>query len=298
MGDENSNILKRKMAASGRDPGPLHLIADLSARMGKEAAGAFGEYYGEKCQLGETQAPHFARLDEALAPHACKAGIYQFRIGADKDFIIVLDVETSMRAAGWSLAGSRDLPDPLPETVSPIDRRLAKRLAVRSAEMIFAKADNSGVIKGAAELIASGDEPRRFDFTDDKQRIVGATFSIQTLESEVLGSVTIYAAERITLAMREYYEKAVPAAEIKWKRDLRKLAAMSPTTLRADLAEQEITLGMLMGLQPGQVIDLTSASIDDVSVLPDAKCASGLKMTGSLGNRDGVRALRVKSIDY
>ena len=65
MGDDTSNILKRKMAASGRDPGPLHLIADLSRRMGTEAAAAFGEYYGEKCQLGETTAPHFARLDEA-----------------------------------------------------------------------------------------------------------------------------------------------------------------------------------------------------------------------------------------
>ncbi len=298
MGEENSNILKRKMATSGRDPGPLHLVADLSARMGKEAAGAFGEFYGEKCQLAEAQAPHFTTLDAALAPHAAKSGIYHFRIGADKDFIVVLDVETSIRAAGWSLAASRDLPEQMADVVSPIDRRLAKRLAVRSAELIFAKADNSGVIKGAAELIASGDEPRRFDFTDDKQRVVGATFSIQTLESEVLGSVTVFAAERITLAMREYYEKAVPAAEEKWKRDLRRLAAMSPTTLRADLAEQEITLGVLMNLQPGQVIDLTSATIDEISVHADDKCASKLAMVGSLGNRDGVRALRIKSIQY
>ena len=298
MGEDKSNILKRKMAASGRDPGPLHLIADLSARFGKEAAGAFGEFYGEKCQLGETQAPHFANLDEALAPHAAKAGIYHFRFNADKDFIIVLDVETSMRASGWSLSESRELPDPMPDSVSPIDRRLAKRLAVRSAELIFAKADQCGVAKGVAELIASGDEPRRFDFTDDKQRVVGVTYSIQTLDSEVLGSITLYAAERITLAMRDYYEKAVPAAEAKWKRDLRKLAAMAPTTLRADLAEEEITLGLLMNLKPGQVIDLTTATIDDVSVHPDEKCASKLHITGSLGNRDGARALRIKSIDY
>lgn len=298
MGDDTSNILKRKMAASGRDPGPLHLIADLSRRMGTEAAAAFGEYYGEKCQLGETTAPHFSRLDEALAPHASKAGIYHFRFNAEMDFIVVLDIDTSMRAAGWSLANSRDLPDPKPESVSPIDRRLAKRLAIRSAETIFAKADKSGVAKGSVELIASGDEPRRFEFTDDKQRVVCVTFAIETLESEALGSVTVYAAERITLAMREYYETTVVEAEKKWKRDLRRLVAMSPIKLRADLTEQEVTLGLLMALKPGQVIDLTTATIDDISVYPAIKTASKLSLQGALGNRDGARALRISSVDY
>ncbi len=298
MGDNNTNILKRKMAASGRDPGPLHLIADLSKRMGAEAVAAFGEYYGEKCQLAETEAPVFSRLDEALAPHASKAAIYHFRFNAEKDFVVVLDIETSMRAAGWSLAGSRELPDPMPEAVSTIDRRLAKRLAIRSAEVMFAKADSSGLVKGSVELIASGDEPRRFDFTDDKQRIVAASFSIQTLEAEALGTVTVYAAERVTLAMREYYETSVPRAEKKWKSDLVKLAAMSPIGLRADLTEQDITLGQLMDLAPGQVINLTTATIDEISVYPRASCLSKLKLNGSLGNRDGARALKIKMIEY
>ncbi len=298
MGENKTNILTRKMAASGRDPGPLHLIADLPMRMGTEAALAFTEYYGEKCQLAQTQPAVFARLDDALAPHASKAAIYHFRHNAGKDVVVVLDIETSMRAAGWSLAGARDLPDPMPQAVSAIDRRLAKRLAIRSAETIFAKADNSGFAKGAVELIASGDEPRRFDFTDDKQRVVAAGFSIQTLDAEMLGSVTIYAAEQLSVAMRDYYAVSVPLAEKKWKSDLLKLAAISPIALRADLAEQEITLGQLMNLQPGQVIDLTAATIDEISIYPRQACLSKLRMQGALGNRDGLRALKIRSIDY
>ena len=51
MGDDKSNILKRKMAASARDPGPVHLIADLPDRFSGEAARAFTEFYGEKSQM-------------------------------------------------------------------------------------------------------------------------------------------------------------------------------------------------------------------------------------------------------
>ncbi len=298
MSGDTAKIIKKKMAAAGKDPGPLHLIADLPSRMGTEAAGAFTEFYGEKCQLAETEPAYFTSLDDALADHAGKAAIYHFRYNVEKDFIVVLDLETAMRAAGWSLAGAKELPEPMPESVSAIDRRLAKKLAVRSAELIFSKADNAGVARGGVELMASGNDPRRFDFTDDKQRVVCATYSVKTLEGEVLGTVRIITPERITVAMRDYYDKSVPLAEAKWKRDLMKLAAMSPIALRADLAEEDITLGMLMNFAPGQVIDLTTATIDEITVYSARKTESKLHMTAALGNRDGARALRIKSIAY
>ncbi len=298
MSGENAKIIKKKMAASGKDPGPLHLIADLPQRMGAEAAGAFTEFYGEKCQLAETEAAYFANLDDQLGEYAGKAAIYHFRYNVEQDFIIVLDLETSMRAAGWSLAGARDLPEPMPESVSAIDRRLAKKLAIRSAELIFSKADNAGVVRGGVELMASGDDPRRFDFTDDKQRVVCATYSIKTLEEETLGTIRVIAPERLTVAMRDHYDKAVPLAQAKWKSDLLKLAAASPVALRADLTEEDITLGMLMNLAPGQVIDLTTATIDEITVYSALRTESKLLIGASLGNRDGARALRIKSVAY
>lgn len=298
MGEDSKNIIKRKMAASGRDPGPLHLIADLPARMGAEAAGAFTEFYGEKCQLAETETAHFGNLDEVLADHAGKNGIYHFRYNVEKDFIIVLDIETSMRAAGWSLSGAKDMPDPMPDSVSAIDRRLAKKLAIRSAELIFSKADNTGVVRGGVELMASGNDPRRFDFTDDKQRVVCATYSIKTLDEEVLGAVRVIAGEKLTVAMREYYDKAVPLAEAKWKKDLMKLAGISLVELRADLTEEDITVGALMNLAPGQVINLSTATIDEITVYSALPTESKLIIDAALGNRDGARAIKIKSVAY
>lgn len=298
MSGENAKIIKKKMAASGKDPGPLHLIADLPKRMGAEAAGAFTEFYGEKCQLGETEPAHFANLDDALTDYAGKDGIYHFRYNIEQDFIIVLDIETSLRAAGWSLAGAKDMPDPMPESVSAIDRRLAKKLAIRSAELIFSKADAAGVMRGSVELMASGNDPRRFDFTDEKQRVVCVTYSIKTLEEETLGTIRVITPDRLTVAMRDYYDNAVPRAQAKWKSDLLKLAAMSPIALRADLTEEDITLGTLMDLAPGQVINLTTATIDEITVYSALPTESKLQLMAALGNRDGARALKIKAVSY
>ncbi|MFC2953658.1 FliM/FliN family flagellar motor switch protein [Marinicaulis aureus] len=298
MSGENAKIIKKKMAASGKDPGPLHLIADLPQRMGAEAAGAFTEFYGEKCQLAETEPAHFANLDDALTDYAGKDGIYHFRYNIEQDFIIVLDIDTSLRAAGWSLAGAKDMPDPMPDSVSAIDRRLAKKLAIRSAELIFSKADAAGVMRGSVELMASGNDPRRFDFTDEKQRVVCATYSVKTLEEETLGTIRVIAPERLTVAMRDYYDNAVPRAQAKWKSDLLKLAAMSPIELRADLTEEDITLGTLMNLAPGQVINLTTATIDEITVYSALPTKSKLQLMAALGNRDGARALKIKSVAY
>ncbi len=190
------------------------------------------------------------------------------------------------------------MPDPKPESVSAIDRRLAKRLAVRSAELIFDKSDNAGVVKGGVELIASGDDPRRFDFTDSEQKVVCVSYDIETIESEKLGTVRVFAAERLSLAMRDYYDVTVPQAEEKWKRDLRKLAATAPIAMRTSLAEQDIPLGMLMDLKPGQVINLAMATIDEVKIQPVLATTSRLRLVGALGNRDGARALKLQSIDY
>lgn len=298
MSDDKKSIVKRKIAASGRDPGPLHLIADLSRRMGAEAAGAFTEYFGEKCQPARAGEPSFAALSEALKPFASVSAIYHFRHISGQDFVLVLDAETALRAAGWSLSATKELPEPAPETVSAIDRRLAKRLAVRTAELIFERADKAGVVKGGVELIASGDDPRRFDFADAGQRVVCATYAIETLEAEALGQVRVFAAEKLSLAMRDYYERTIPEAEAKWRRDLMRLAAMAPVTMRTALTETDITLGALMSMKSGQVINLPAATIDEIRMRPVLETKSKFEMTGALGNRDGVRALKIGSISF
>ncbi len=298
MSDDKNSIIKKKMAMAGRDPGPLHLIADLSARMGGAAVGAFTEYFGEKCQPGPAETASFAALGDALAPFASTSAIYHFRHITGGDFVIVLDTDTSLRAAGWSLSGTRELPEPKPETVSAIDRRLAKRLAIRTAEQIFEKSDKAGVVKGGVELIASGDDPRRFDFTAADQKVVCVQYGVETLEAESLGAIRIFAAEPLTVAMRDYYDKTIPLAAQQWKRDLMMLAALSPVEMRTALAEQDITLGQLMNLQPGQVIDLAMASIDEVKVRPVLQTESKLELTGALGNRDGARALKINAIGF
>lgn len=298
MSENNQNIVKKKIAAAGRDPGPLDLIADLSRRLGTEAAGAFSEYFGERCQVAAAGEPSFAALSEALKPYADVSAIYHFRHVSGLDFVLVFDIDTSLRAAGWSLSAARELPDPKPPSVSAIDRRLAKRLAVRSAELIFEKADKAGVVKGGVDLIASGDDPRRFDFTADHQKVVCAEYSIQTLEAQALGTVRVFAAERLTLAMRDYYEKTIPEAAQKWTRDLMKLAALSPVMMRTSLTELDIPLGVLMALKPGQIVNLPAATIDEVKLRPVLETASKLELAGALGNRDGARALKVKSIGF
>ncbi|MEZ5891721.1 MAG: FliM/FliN family flagellar motor switch protein [Parvularculaceae bacterium] len=298
MREKSAEIIRKKMAASGRDPGPIHVVADLASRMAAAAPGAFAEMYGEKCQLIERTAASFCLFKEALAEHAGKSAIYHFRHNSETDFLVILDPETALRAAGWSLAASRELPDPKPESVSAIDRRLAKRIAVRAAELIFASADKAGVARGGVELIASGDDPRRFDFADDQAKSVTLALDAKTLEGEELGFFTIIAPEKIIVPMREYYATTAVEAAKKWKRDLRVIAATSPTKLRTVLTEQVIDIDRLVNLKPGDVIDLETATIEDVLVLPQIGNPSKLQILGSLGNRDGRRALRIKSAAF
>lgn len=296
MREQSAEIIKKKMAASGRDPGPVHVVADLAARMGSVASAAFAEFYGEKCALTERTPAAFCIFKEALTPFAGKSAIYHFRHNNETDFLVILDPETALRAAGWSLSATRELPDLAPDSVSAIDRRLAKRIAVRTAELIFANADKAGVLRGGVELHTSGADPRRFDFTDDTAKSVVLAIDAKTLEGEELGFVTIVAPEKLITAMREYYATTAVEAEKKWKRDLRVIAATSPTRLRTVLAEQLIDIDRLVSMQPGDVIDLESASIDEIEILPQIGNPSKLRMTGALGNRDGRRALRIKSV--
>ena len=296
MRKESANILKRKFEASARDDGPLHLLQDLPARVGAEAAVAFLEYYGDRCQLEQSAPPAFRKLEDALAPFASVSAIYHFRLNGDKDFFVVFDLDTALRAAGWSLSGSRELPDPKPETVSAIDRRLAKKLTIRIAETIFENAERSGLEKDSVELLASSDDPSRFEIAEEGQRMVALNLQAQTLEEEQLADITIIVPELKVSAVRTHYQTTQVEALKKWKRDLVHLAATSRVTFRAILTEQDLDIDRLMNLKPGEVINLSAASIDDVTLHSAYRSKSKLRLAGALGNRDGARALKVKTI--
>ncbi|MEX6634472.1 FliM/FliN family flagellar motor switch protein [Hyphococcus lacteus] len=296
MGEDSAKIIKRKMECSGRDKGPVDLIKDSPTQIGAQAVAAFSEYYGEKCESAEGKPAEFCRLGDALSKYGSESAIYHFRQNGEAEFILIFDIDTSLRAAGWSLSGSRDLPDPTPENVSAIDRRLAKKLAIRTAECSFENADKCGLLKGGIELLASGGDPRRFEFNDDQQKSILFSIDIQTIEGEAIGSVTMIVAEKSLIAMRRYYETTLVLAEQKWTRDLAKLAATSPIAMRAVLTEQMIDIKRLMNLQAGEVINLNAATIDDVAMYPALKTKSKLALNGALGNREGARALKVTDI--
>lgn len=298
MGEENANILKRKMRTVGRDEGPLERIASLPDLAATHAVSAFTNYYGEKCQLSATAPAAFGELTEALGPHANTAAIYHFKLNGDDDFVVVLDLDAAMIAAGWSLAGAREKPEPMPESVSAIDRRLAKSVATTVAEAIFANAAACGMITGSIELFASGADPRRFEFKEETQRSVSFSLDAQTIEGEALGAVTIITPETTLVSMREYYQTAVAAAERKWKHDLARLVADMPVQLRATMAEADLDISRLMTLEAGEFISLNNATIDDVVLRSDLPSESELEISGALGNRDGARALKITRIDY
>lgn len=298
MREQSAAIIKRKMAASGRDPGPVDVVANLASRFASVAAGAFTEFYGEKSQLFERTAASFCIFKDALADFAGRSAIYHFRHNSETDVLVILDPVTALRAAGWSLAGARETPDPAPTSVSAIDRRLAKRLAVRAAELIFQNADKAGVVRGGVELHASGDDPRRFDFIDENAKSVILSVEAKTIEGEELGYFTVIAPETVFTPMRDYYATTAVELEKKWKRDLRFLAATSGMRLRTVLAEQRIGIDRLLNLAPGDVIDLETADIQAIEVLPPLGTDSRLRLTGALGNRDGRRALRIDSIEF
>ncbi|WP_411818546.1 FliM/FliN family flagellar motor switch protein [Hyphococcus sp. DH-69] len=297
MREGSANIIKRKMEVSGRDKGPVELIENVPTQIGAQAVAAFSEYYGEKCEVTEAKPAEFCRLGDALSAYGAETAIYHFRQNGEAEFILLFDMETSLRAAGWSLSGSRDLPGEMPETVSAIDRRLAKKVAIRSAECAFDNAQKCGLVNGGIELLASGGDPRRFEFNDPQQKSVIFSVNVQTIEGDSLGIVTMIVAEKSLMAMRTYYDTTLVEAEEKWQRDLAKLAAISPISMRAVLTEQMIDIRRLMNLKAGEVINLSAATIDDVVVYPALKSKSKLSLSGALGNREGARALKVTDIN-
>lgn len=296
MSDKPANILKKKIGCGVRDEGPIDLIKPVPAAFASAIAPSFTTFYGEKCELAEKEPAGFIRMGSALAPFNATSAIYHFRLNGEDDFIVILDMDAAMTAAGWSLSASRDKPDPAPEEVSAIDRRLAKALAKPAAEMIFEKAGQCGAVKGALELIASGADPRRFDLLNEYQRSVMFSLSAQTIEGEALGLMTFIASENCIASVRDHNRAERAAAEEKWKRGLLRLASWSKVEMRTVLAMQDIDINRLMNMKTGEVINLQTATIDDVALAPARKSASRLKMTGALGNRDGVRALKITSI--
>ena len=60
--------------------------------------------------------------------------------------------------------------------------------------------------------------------------------------------------------------------------------------------EQDLDIDRLMSLKPGDVVNLSAASIDDVKLHSAYPSKSKLSLSGALGNRDGARALKVKTI--
>ncbi|WDI31524.1 FliM/FliN family flagellar motor switch protein [Hyphococcus flavus] len=296
MGEEHANILKKKIACGVKDEGPLELIRAVPEAFANVIAPAFSTYYGEKCEAREHEEACFARIGQAVSPYDGRSAIYHFRLNGEEDMFVILDMDAAMTAAGWSLSGTREKPDPAPEEVNAIDRRLAKGLAKPAADMIFEKAGQCGAVKGAIELIASGADPRRFDLLNEHQRSVVFAIQAQTIEGEALGVITFIASENILVAVRDHNKALRAVAEEKWKNGLLRLASFSVVEMRTVLATQDIDINKLMNMKAGEVINLNSATIDDVAFAPAIKSASRLRMTGALGNRDGARALKITSL--
>lgn len=296
MSDAEANILKKKIGCGVRDEGPSDLIKPFPSAVASVIAPAFSAFFGEKCELSESGGAVFSRMGAAFAPFDATSAIYHFRLNGEDDVIVILNMDAAMIAAGWSLCATRAKPEPMPEEVSAIDRRLAKALAKPAAEMIFEKAGQCGAVKGALELIASGADPRRFDLLNEYQRSVVFSLSAQTIEGEALGVMTVIASENIVAAVRDHNRAERAVAVEKWKQGLLRLASWSVVELRTVLAFQDIDIHRLMNLSAGDVINLPSATIDDVALAPVLKSSSKLKMRGALGNRDGARALKVTSI--
>jgi hypothetical protein len=296
MSEKPPHILKKKIGCGVRDEGPIDLIKPVPSAFAAAIAPAFTAFYGEKCELAENESAGFIRMGAALAPFNATSAIYHFRLNGEQDFLVILDMDAAMTAAGWSLSSTRDKPDPAPEEVSAIDRRLAKALAKPAAEMIFEKAGQCGAVKGALELIASGADPRRFDLLNECQRSVMFSLNAQTIEGEALGTVIVIASENCIASVRDHNRAERAVAQEKWKQGLLRLASWSKVEMRTVLALQDIDINRLMNMKAGEVINLQTATIDDVAFAPAHKSASRLKMTGALGNRDGARALKITSI--
>ncbi len=295
-GEGSTNILKKKIGCGVRDEGPIDLIKPIPAAFGAVMAPAFTAFYGEKCEVVESEPARFARMGATLAPFGAQSAIYHFRLNGSEDFFVILDMDAAMIAAGWSLSATRDKPEPAPEEVNAIDRRLAKALAKPAAEIIFEKAAQCGAVSGALELIASGADPRRFDLLNEYQRSVVFSLKAQTIEGEALGGMTFIASENIVTSVRDHNRAERAVADEKWKRGLLRLASFSVVEMRAVLATRDIDINRLMNMKAGEVINLQTATIDDVAFAPAHRSASKLKMTGALGNRDGARALKITSI--
>lgn len=296
MSKGSGDILKKKIGCGVRDEGPIDLIKPFPAAAASVIAPAFSTYYGEKCELTEHEGAAFARMGAAFAPFDSTSAIYHFRLNGEEDVIVILNMDAAMIAAGWSLSGARNKPEPMPTEVSAIDRRLAKALAKPAAELIFEKAGQCGAVKGTLELIASGADPRRFDLLNEHQRSVVFSLSAQTIEGDELGVMTVIASENVVAAVRDHNRAERAVAAEKWKMGLLRMASWSIVELRTVLASQDIDINRLMNLKAGDVINLQSATIDDVTLKPVFKTSSKLKMTGALGNRDGARALKLSSI--
>ncbi|WP_425409227.1 FliM/FliN family flagellar motor switch protein [Hyphococcus sp.] len=296
MSDAGTNILKKKIGCGVRDEGPIELIKPFPGAVASVIAPAFSQYYGEKCEVDEKVAAVFERMGAAFANFNSKSAIYHFRLNGEDDVIVILDMDAAMVAAGWSLSALRDKPDPMPEDVSAIDRRLAKALVKPAAEMIFEKAAQCGAVKGSLELIASGADPRRFELLNAYQRSAVFSLAAKTIEGDALGAMTIIASENIIVSVRDHNRAQRAVADEKWKKGLLRLASFSVVELRTVLASQSIDINQLMNMKAGDVINLSGATIDDVGFAPVFSTLSRLKMTGALGNRDGARALKITSI--
>ena len=113
-----------------------------------------------------------------------------------------------------------------------------------------------------------------------------------------LALVVPYDSQRHPITHAEHRASVATADMCLDRPDLMRLAAMAPVTMRTALTETDITLGALMSMKSGQVINLPAATIDEIRMRPVLETKSKFEMTGALGNRDGVRALKIGSISF
>jgi len=232
-------------------------------------------------------------IEQLLAKNSEGMNVYFYKVAGEMECFVFFDPAATFIHASWAL--ERCFPGELDTETKPtkVDQYLAEPFArgliaalANDPEQIEAGADEAEI-----ELMAASDEPRLFVVDDELAPAQSFAFEAETVNEDKLGRFIILAPTALLPLETVSAAPKTPGVSKQWKEGLSRAALNVTINAKTVIARQNIDMALLANLEPGQVIPIQSASLEN-AVLEYGSVFG----TGAVRSLDGQRALKLDSV--
>lgn len=275
MTETQRSILRRKVAAAELRANAEN---DRASKAGDIVATEFNGYFGATFKPGPLRV---RALDRArLADLPMRGAWFLFRRG---DLDIIVGFDAAMLAASVNAALLRPIDEAPKGEPTIVDRSIAAALAARLAAAFAAMIAGPSDVE-TVKLQAAGAPG---DLVPGKQSLAFDAFEATEFRLAPGVSTNMLIAVAGDGVSRAPGKTSAPA----WYGELSRIAATTEVSVSASLGVIETTIGDVVNLSPGRLLPFAAARIDHIRLA--ARGAPASIFTGSLGARDGRRAVRI-----